>query len=302
MTSDLLVTGGYGLVGSEFSNAIKFRSNQFNLTDQIQTQNMFAQYRPRHVIHAAAKVGGIKANMDLPGQFYLDNILMNTHVIEQARLHGVEKMICFLSTCVFPDGLNTCLDESKIHVGPPHSSNFAYAYAKRMCDIQLQAYNQQYGTKYFSVIPTNIYGPNDNYSLEHGHVLPSLIHRCYLAKQNNTQLTVWGSGKPLREFIFSKDVADLCLKLLDSDHHTTPVILSSMQEIAIADLVVLICDAMKFKGSIVFDGTKPDGQYRKNSTNAKLTSIIKDYKFTPIQQGIEITVDHFLNNFNRVRK
>jgi GDP-L-fucose synthase len=171
-----------------------------------------------------------------------------------------------------------------------------------MCDIQLQAYNQQYGTKYFSVVPTNIYGPNDNYSLEHGHVLPSLIHRCYLAKQNNTPLIVWGSGKPLREFIFSKDVADLCLKLLKSDHHTTPVILSSMQEITIADLVVLICDAMKFKGNIVFDSTKPDGQYRKNSTNTKLISIIKDYKFTPIKQGIEITVDHFLNNVNQVRK
>lgn len=302
MTTDLLVTGGYGLVGSEFSNAIKFHSNQFDLTDQTQTQNLFDQYRPRRVIHTAAKVGGIRANIDLPGQFYLDNILMNTHVIEQARLHGVEKMICFLSTCVFPDGVNICSDESMIHSGPPHSSNFAYAYAKRMCDIQLQAYNQQYGTTYFSVIPTNIYGPNDNFSLEHGHVLPALIHRCYLAKQNNIDLTVWGSGKPLREFIFSKDVADLCLKLLESDHHTTPVILSSMQEITIADLILLICDAMKFKGNIVFDSTKPDGQYRKNSTNAKLSSIIKDYKFTPIQQGIEITVDHFLNNFNRIRK
>ena len=189
-----------------------------------------------------------------------------------------------------------------MHNGPPHDSNFGYAYAKRMSDIQISAYNQQFGTKFFSVIPTNVYGPNDNFHLENGHVIPSLIHRCYLAKLNNTNLDIWGSGKPLREFIFSRDVADLCSKLLLCYNDTTPVILSTSEEISIHDLVMLICDKMKFKGSIRFDSTKPDGQYKKSSTNKKLLSIINDYKFTPIDQGIEESIEFFCQNYNTVRK
>jgi GDP-L-fucose synthase len=298
----ILVTGANGLVGSEFDQVTRVSRQDYDLSIGSQCNLMFETYKPKWVIHTAARVGGVWANMQSNGDYYRDNVLINTNVIDQAQKHGVEKLICFLSTCIFPDQTEYPLDETKIHLGAPHPSNFGYAYAKRMCDIQISAYNQQFGTEYFGVIPTNIYGPNDNFNLDTGHALPSLIHRCYLAKINNVDLTVWGSGKPLREFIFSKDVAEICLKLLESDHHTSPVILSTSEEISIADLVVLICDKMKFKGRIVFDTSKPDGQYRKNSTNAKLLSIIKDYKFTPLDQGIELTVNHFCENISHIRK
>lgn len=298
----ILVTGARGLVGSGFKDVIGVSRCDFNLTNESDVARMFQTHQPRWVIHTAARVGGVLANMQANGEFYRDNVLINTHVIDQAQRHGVERLICFLSTCIFPDDIEYPLDETKIHLGAPHASNFGYAHAKRMCDVQLMAYNQQFGTGYFGVIPTNIYGPNDNYNLDTGHVLPSLIHRCYLAKKHNTDLVVWGTGRPLREFIFSQDVADLCMRLLESDHHTTPVILSTSEEISISDLALLICDKMKFGGRVFFDHSKPDGQYRKNSTNAKLLSIIKDYKFTPLEQGIEETIEYFCKNFEQVRK
>lgn len=298
----ILVTGSHGLVGSEFPGTIGVNRSDFDLVNGADVATMFAQHKPQWVIHTAARVGGVLANMKANGEFYRDNVLINTHVIDQAQRHGVEKLVCFLSTCIFPDNIEYPLDETKIHLGAPHPSNFGYAHAKRMSDIQLMAYNQQFGTGYFGVIPTNIYGPNDNYNLDSGHVLPSLIHRCYLAKKHNTDLVVWGTGRPLREFIFSRDVADLCMRLLASDHHSTPVILSTSEEISIADLALIICDKMKFNGRVLFDHSKPDGQYRKNSTNAKLLSIIKDYKFTPLEQGLEITIEHFCKNFEQVRK
>ena len=133
--------------------------------------------------------------------------MINTNVIEAARICGVKKLIAFLSTCVFPDDIEYPLTESKIHSGEPHSSNYPYAYAKRMVDIQIRAYREQYGLNYVSVIPTNVYGPNDNFNIDNGHVLPALIHKCYLAKNNNTDFSVWGSGKPLREFIYSEDAS-----------------------------------------------------------------------------------------------
>jgi GDP-L-fucose synthase len=302
LKTNILVTGGQGLVGSEFTNVYKVGRADADLLDPIQVDNLYKLYQPKFVIHTAAKVGGVLANINAQGDFYRENVLINSNVIDQAKNNGVEKLICFLSTCIFPDDVSYPIDETMIHLGPPHQSNFGYAYAKRMCDIQVEAYNQQFGTKYFSVIPTNIFGPNDNFSLKNGHVIPGLIHRCYLAMQNNTNLEVWGSGHSLREFIFSRDVADLCLKLLESDYTGGPVILSTAQEITIADLVTLICDKMKFKNKIIFDSSKPNGQYRKHSTNKKLLSIIKDYKFTPIEQGLEETIEHFCKNFNSVRK
>jgi len=215
---------------------------------------------------------------------------------------GVKKLICFLSTCVFPDDVIYPLTEDKIHLGPPHTSNAPYAYAKRMADVMIQSYNQQYGTQYFSVIPTNIYGPNDNYSLENSHVIPALIHKVYLAQKNNTDLIVWGSGKPLREFIYSKDVAAITTLLLEKYQGTKPIILSTSEEISIREVVELICDIFNFKNNIIFDSSKPDGQYRKPSDNSYLKSIIGDYNFTPLRIGLEETISYFIENYNIIRK
>ena len=254
-----IITGGTGLVGSAFKDGTKLSSRHYNLISEVQTRQMFMDHKPEVVVHTAAMVGGVGANMNYPADFFYNNIMMNTNVINESHIFGVKKLVCFLSTCVFPDNVEYPLDETKIHKGEPHFSNAPYAYAKRMADVQVQAYNKQYGTKYFCVIPTNIYGPNDNFDLANGHVIPMLIHKCYLAKQNNTAFEVWGSGKPLREFIYSQDVADIIDLLLEKYDGTEPVIISNPKEYSIKDVVDLIVKYMEFEGEVVWLSDKPDG-------------------------------------------
>ncbi len=297
-----IITGGTGLVGSAFINGTKLSSKHYNLISEVQTRKMFMDHKPEIVVHTAATVGGVGANMNYPADFFYNNIMMNTNVINEAHIFGVKKLVCFLSTCVFPDNVEYPLDETKIHKGEPHFSNAPYAYAKRMADIQIQAYNKQYGTNYFCVIPTNIYGPNDNFDLENGHVIPMLIHKCYLAKKNNTPFEVWGSGKPLREFVYSQDVANIIDLLLEKYDGTEPVIISNPKEYTIKDVVDLIVKYMEFEGEVVWLSDKPDGQFRKPSSNQKLLSIIGDYNFTPLEEGLKTTIEWFNENYETVRK
>ena len=158
-----VITGGTGLIGSAFTEGVKLTSKR-DLRDYDKAEFAISMYKPDVVIHCAAKVGGVGANMEFPADFFMDNIRMNTNVIQACHELKVKKLVSFLSTCVFPDKVEYPLDETKIELGAPHPSNFAYAYAKRMADVQIRAFNQQYGTQYFSVIPCNVYGPNDNYS------------------------------------------------------------------------------------------------------------------------------------------
>lgn len=300
----LLVTGSNGLVGSEFKNDfIRLTSNTCDLRNQTSVDNFFENNSKQinGVIHCAAKVGGIGGNMSAMGEYFYDNLMINTNVIESCRKYGIEKLLVFSSTCVFPTEVEYPLTEEKIHLGVPHETNYGYAYAKRMADIQIRANNEQYNTKYFSVIPCNMYGPNDNYNLETSHVLPSLIHKTYLAKLNNKPLEVWGSGKPMREFIFSRDVAEICLKLINTYNETKPIILSPSNEISIEDVVGIITKIMKFDGKVIFNKEKPDGQFRKPSDNSYLKSIIGDYPFTKIEDGLEETIEHFLINYKNLR-
>lgn len=297
-----LITGGTGLVGSSLKNGIKLSSKDIDLRDWNKTITKFKNINPEKVIHCAAKVGGLGGNMNHKGEFFYENIMINTNVLEACRQIGVKKVVSFLSTCVFPDDVEYPLTEKKIHLGEPHSSNYPYAYAKRMTDVQSRAYNEQYGTNYVCVIPTNIYGPNDNFSIDNGHVLPALLHKCYLAKQNNTDLKVWGSGKPLREFIYSEDVAKLTEWVLDNYKEQEPIIFSTSQEISIKDIVDIIVDKFDFRGNVVWQSDKPDGQFRKPSDNSKLLSYLPDFKFTPIEDGIEKTVEWLVNNYKEIRK
>ena len=296
-----LVTGGTGLVGSAIIADVKVGRN-YDLTNPLICDSMFNEHKPTHVIHCAAKVGGLGGNMNYKGEYFHDNIMINTNVIESARKAGVTNLVSFLSTCVFPDDIEYPLTEKKIHLGEPHFSNYPYAYAKRMADIQIRAYREQYGVKYTSVIPCNIYGPNDNFSLEHGHVIPMLMHKLYLAQQRNEDFVVWGSGKPLREFIFSKDVAQLAEWALDNYDESEPIIFSTSNEISIMDLVDLLVKEFEFKGRVIFDDSKPDGQFRKPSDNSKLKSYLPDFEFTSIEEGIRETVYGFKENYDRARK
>jgi GDP-L-fucose synthase len=297
-----LVTGGTGLVGSTINADVKLSTKDVNLKDWGTTLAVFEFFKPKKVIHCAARVGGLGGNMNYKGEFFYDNIMINTNVLEACRKVGVEKLVSFMSTCVFPDDVEYPLTEKKIHLGEPHSSNYPYAYAKRMLDVQSRAYNEQYGTNYVTVIPTNIYGPNDNFSIDNGHVLPSLLHKCYLAKQNNTDLAVWGSGKPLREFIYSDDVARLSEWALDNYDEQEPIIFSTSEEISIRDVVGIIVDKFDFKGKVIWQPDKPDGQYRKPSDNSKLKSYLPNFKFTPIEDGITKTIEWLVNNYEEIRK
>jgi GDP-L-fucose synthase len=308
----LLVTGANGLVGSQFNgDVVQITSKICDLRNTKDTDSIFNFYTDKNtqgeqvvdkVIHCAAKVGGVGGNMNYKGEFFYDNIMINTNVIEAARKAGVEKLVAFLSTCVFPNDVEYPLTESKIHLGPPHFSNDAYAYAKRMADVQIRAYREQYGLNYTSVVPTNIYGINDNFNIENGHVIPSLIHKCYIARETNTPLVIWGSGKPLREFIYNKDVAKLTEWVLENYNENEPIILSTSEEISIKDVVGMITELMNFKGEIIFDSTKPNGQYRKPSDNSKIKHYLPDFKFTPIYDGLKETIKWFESNYNKIRK
>lgn len=304
MENKILVTGGYGLVGSEFNNPnfIPLSSSEVNLINKDEVDKMLDTINFDGIIHCAAKVGGVGGNMNFKGEFFYDNIMMNTNIIESARTHGIKKLVAFLSTCVFPDNVEYPLTESKIHLGPPHFTNYPYAHAKRMVDIQIRSYKEQYGLNYKSVIPTNIYGPNDNYDIVNGHVIPSLIHKCYLARENKTDFTIWGSGEPLREFIFSKDVANLTEWVLENYEEDEPIILSTSEEISIKDVVSVITELMNFKGNVIWDTSKPDGQFRKPSDNTKIKKYLPNYVFTSIYDGLKETIEYFEKNYNIIRK
>ena len=298
----VLVTGGYGMVGSAMESQIKLSRETCDLTNPKQTNKLFQLVKPDGVIHCAGKVGGIGGNSNYKGEYFYDNLMINTNVIEAARKAGVKNLVAFLSTCVFPDKVKYPLTVDQIQLGEPHESNYPYAYAKRMADVQIRAYREQYGINYTSIIPSNIYGPNDNFNLNHGHVMPMLIHKLYLAKKNKTDFTVWGSGKPLREFIYSKDIAKIAEWALFNYEGTDPLIISGDEEISIKDLVGLLVDEFKFKGKVIFDKTKPDGQLRKPSDNSKIKELLPNFEYTPFEQGIKETVNWFIKNYDEARK
>ena len=297
----LLVTRGKGMVGSAIDSSIKL-GREYNLIDPQETLKAFTDHNPTHIIHCAGKVGGVGGNMNYKGEYFYDNLMINTNVIESARKTGVKHLVAFLSTCVFPDNVEYPLTSNQVHLGEPHSSNYPYAYAKRMADVRIRAYREQYGLNYTSIIPSNIYGPNDNFSLEHGHVMPMLIHKLYLAKQNNTDFTVWGSGKPLREFIYSKDIAKISKWVVENYAGEEPLIISGDEEVSIKDLVGILVDEFNFKGKVVFDTSKPDGQYQKPSDNSKIKELLPNFKYTSFEQGIKETVNWFKENYENARK
>ncbi len=301
-----LVTGAGGMVGHALRqldppDTIFLTRQDVDLTDFDAVRTLFAYIKPSRVIHLAAAVGGIGGNMIHSGEYFRSNIMINMNVLESARRCGVGKLISFMSTCVFPDKCAYPLNERDIHGGPPHPSNFGYAYAKRMLEVQSAAYRKEWRCNYVVAIPTNIYGPNDNWSLDNGHVVPSLIHRAHLARDRREDLTIWGSGKPLREFVYSADIARLALWMLDHYDEESPLILSSGMEVSIGDLARLVVEQVGFKGRLQWDASKPDGQFRKPSDTAKLQGLLPDFRFTPLEQGLAETIKWFEASYPKVR-
>mmetsp|Transcript_34996 Transcript_34996/g.100792 ORF Transcript_34996/g.100792 Transcript_34996/m.100792 type:complete len:328 (-) Transcript_34996:54-1037(-) len=312
----VLVTGGSGLVGAAIKDYIEatgakdgeewvfLNSKMGDLRKREDTEKIFEEFKPTHVIHLAAKVGGLFANMAQKVEFFRENILINDNVMECCRIYKVKKLVSFLSTCIFPDKTSYPIDETMLHDGPPHPSNEGYAYAKRLIDTMNRAYAEEYGCNFTSIIPTNIYGPHDNFSIQNGHVIPGLIHKCYLAKKNDTPFTIWGSGTPLRQFVYSMDLAELTVWVMREYHDPTPITLSvdEAEEVSIKDVALSVAKAMKFEGKVEFDTSKADGQFKKTAANHKLRKYRPDYKFTTIDEGIQKAVDWFVEHYDTCRK
>nr|CAD7459008.1 unnamed protein product [Timema tahoe] len=314
----ILVTGGTGLVGSAIRTIVEQEHNKDeewifssskdgDLRDLHQTSKLFDKIKPTDVIHLAAKVGGLFDNMGHNLDFLRDNIHINDNVLHCCQQHKVTKVVSCLSTCIFPDKTTYPIDEKMVHLGPPHSSNFGYSYAKRLIDVYNHAYHQQDGSLYTSIIPCNVFGPHDNFSLETSHVIPALIRKVNsVIESGNTEesvFTVLGSGRPLRQFIFSLDLAKLTLWVLRDYDSVEPIILSvdEKDEVSISNAAETIAQASGFRGKIVYDTTQSDGQFKKTASNAKLRSYIPDFVFTPFKEAINETVRWYLANKGTVR-
>ncbi|XP_015123040.1 probable GDP-L-fucose synthase [Diachasma alloeum] len=314
----ILVTGGTGLVGKAIEKIVEtdkrddekwifVGSKDANLCDKQSTVALFDKYKPTHVIHLAAMVGGLFHNMSHNLDFLRNNLLMNDNVLQTAHETNVVKVVSCLSTCIFPDKTTYPIDETMVHNGPPHPSNYGYSYAKRLIDIANRGYFEQHRRMYTSVIPCNVFGPHDNFNVQSGHVIPGLMHKMYdIIKDGNTDekvFTVLGTGKPLRQFIYSLDLAKLFIWVLRAYNSPEPIILSvdETDEVTIAHAAETISKAFGFRGKIVFDTSASDGQHKKTASNKKLRSHLPDFKFTPFDEAIKETVNWYIENYHQAR-
>ena len=304
----ILITGGTGMVGSAFKNIdtnhdlVLVGSADYDLKWPFHVHSMLNDHQPDAIIHLAAKVGGVKGNSDYMADFFHENILINANVLDAAKDVGVPKVLSLLSTCIYPDNPTYPLTEDQIHGGEPHQSNFGYAYAKRMLEVHSRAIRKQYGLNYITAVPNNIYGPYDNFDLENGHVVPAIFRKLWEAKINESTPIFWGSGMPLREFTYSLDVARALLLLLENYEGEEPVNIGTTGEISIFDLVKKVSTSLGLETlTTEWDISKPEGQYRKPSSNQNFLNMFPDFKYTEIEIGLQQTADWFKENYPNVR-
>src|SRR5438552_13662313 len=301
----IFVAGHRGMVGSAlvrrleaevFKNLLTRTRSQLDLADESAVVKFFADERPAVVLVAAAKVGGIKANNDFPVEFLLENLRIQNNIIRSAFEAGARKLLFLGSSCIYPKFAPQPIPETALLTGPLEPTNEAYAIAK-IAGIKLcQAYAREYGATFISVMPTNLYGPNDSFDLETSHVLPALLRKAHDAKtRNENKLIVWGTGKPRREFLHVDDLASACLLLLEKYDSPELVNIGCGEDITVRELAELICDVVGFNGELVWDATKPDGTPRKLLDITKIRAL--SWKPTiPLRQGIAQTYEWFLAN------
>jgi GDP-L-fucose synthase len=295
-----VVAGGAGFLGAVVvrklrergcSNISIPRSSECDLRQAAAVERMFAEAKPDVVIHLAAVVGGIGANRKNPGKFLYDNLLMGAHIIEQARKAQLEKLVLLGTVCSYPKFAPVPFKEEDLWNGFPEETNAPYGIAKKTLLVQAQAYRQQYGLNSIFLLPVNLYGPGDNFDLEASHVIPALIRKCIEARaRGDKQLVVWGTGAPTREFLYVDDCAEGILRAAEHYNKPEPVNLGSGREISIRDLVTLICNATGFRGDIVWDTARPDGQPRRS---LDVSRAAQEFGFTAsvsLEAGLEQTV------------
>lgn len=299
----VLVTGGAGFLGSfvverlndlNCKNIFIPRSQDYNLVDMEDVKRVYKDADPDIVIHLAASVGGIGVNMENPGKFFYDNLMMGAQMMEQGRLSGIEKFVALATICSYPKFTPVPFKEEELWNGYPEETNAPYGLAKKMLLVQSQAYRQQYGFNSCCLFPVNLYGPGDNFDPESSHVIPALIKKCIDAVTNNeSRITVWGTGKPSREFLYVEDAAEAIILATERYDKSDPINIGAGFEITIKDLIELIMKLTGFKGEIVWDTSKPDGQPRRMLDTSKAEEAFGFKAKASFKEGLKKTIEWY---------
>jgi GDP-L-fucose synthase len=302
LNSKIYVAGHNGMVGSAISrklielgytNIITRTRKELDLLNLSKIIDLFILERPEYVFLCAAKVGGIKANVDFPADFIYENLTIQNNIIKCSKDFRVKKLLFLGSSCIYPKMSPQPIKEEYLLSGYLEPTNDAYALAKISGIKMCQSYNKQYDTNFISVMPTNLYGYNDNYNLENSHVLPAMIRKIHEAKINKTDVNLWGTGTPKREFLFADDLAEACLFLMNTYNSSDIVNIGTGEDISLKELALLIKDIVGFYGNILFDESKPDGTPRKLLDVSKLKELGWIYK-TNLREGIEKTYKDYV--------
>jgi len=301
----VVVTGGAGFLGKYVVERLRQkrckeifipRSKDYNLVEMEAVKRLYRDFNPDIVIHLAASVGGIGANRKNPGKFFYENIMMGVQMIEQGRIFGIEKFVALATICSYPKYTPVPFKEENLWNGYPEETNAPYGLAKKMLLVQSQAYIQQYGFNSICLFPVNLYGPRDNFDLESSHVIPALIRKCIEAiEENKNEIVVWGTGNVTREFLYVEDAAEAIVLATEKYNKSNPINIGAGFEISIKDLVKLIVDLTGFKGEIVWDTSKPDGQPRRILDVSKAE---KEFAFkakVSLEEGLKRTIEWYKN-------
>jgi len=303
LNAKIFVAGHRGMVGSAivrkltelgYTNIITIAKNKCNLIDQLEVDNFFNKQKPDYVFLAAAKVGGIKANNEMKGDFIYENLMIQSNIIKASKDHNVKKLIFLGSSCIYPKMSPQPIKEEYLLTGSLEPTNDAYAIAKIAGIKMCQSFNQQYGTNFISVMPTNLYGPNDSYDLNNSHVLPAMIRKFHEAKlEGKDKVEIWGTGTPMREFLYVDDLADACIHLMLNYNESEVVNIGTGVDITIKDLALTIKEVVNFEGDIYFNTDMPDGTPRKLLDVSKLKDLGWKYKIS-LREGIEKTYKDYV--------
>jgi len=307
----ILVTGATGFIGANLVNTLHKRgykdviavsSKDYDLLEQADVRRLFKDHKPDAVFHLAAKVGGILANKTQPADFIYTNLALNTYFLEEARKAGVKRLVYTFCGCSYPKNAENPIKENTLFRGIPDENAMFYSLAKAVSYLQILAYRKQYGLDWVAAVPGNAYGPYDNFSETGSHVIPGLVRRFHFAKVNgDKKVVVWGTGKPIRDFVYVEDAAEALVDVMERYHDDQPINISSGKGVSIKELVEIVKDSVGFEGKIEWDKTKPDGHATKIFDVSRMRNVLKFELKVGLESGIKKTYDWFVKNPKSVR-